>query len=122
VPVSRHSEGIRFHRNRGEPITVLMGAKRFEIKIGIWRSAHLRYHPAVRVELVIARLGDEELRFWQSEFKTRLMRIESRRPWRWYRVFNSRDEAVQFAEDLARSLGESAFLDNSRLCLVGDEG
>jgi len=94
---------------------VLIGAKRFKIEVGRCPQG---CHPAVRVE-ICEYLGKEEFRKRASDFRRLFMYVESTRPWRWYRIFSSQEEATGFAMELARSLGEAAFLDErSRLCLV----
>jgi len=93
----------------------LVRANRFRIEVV---KSHLLPIYSVRVEPV-QYLGRKEFGRCSRELSRLYMNLQTRRPWRWTRNFDREELARACAEELARSLGEFAYLDvGGRVCLV----
>ena len=69
----------------------------------------------VRVQAA-AYLPKAEFKRGVAIFRRNFMDLADR--WRWYRIFKRRSSASVFAAELARKLGETAYVDDGELCLV----
>lgn len=69
----------------------------------------------VRVQAA-AYLPKAEFKRGVAIFRRNFMDLADR--WRWYRIFRRRASASAFAAELARTLGEAAYVDDGELCLV----
>lgn len=95
---------------------ILIGAKRWRVEV---HRCYYDRNYVVSVEPV-AYIGRAEFKNFASEFRRLFMNLEGK--WRWSRAFTDKASAESFACDLARSLGELAFMVNGELCLAMPRG
>jgi len=59
-------------------------------------------------------LGKEEFKTWVRLCKRNFMVLASQKPWRFENSFSQYQDALLFAKNLARQLGECAYFDRSK--------
>jgi len=90
----------------------LIGARRWRVELADCRCG---LHYFVSVEPVVY-VGKAEFKNFAAAFRRLFMNLEKK--WRWIRSFTNQAEAKNFAQSLAKFLGELAYVDNGQLCLV----
>ncbi|RLI45344.1 hypothetical protein DRO69_05535 [Candidatus Bathyarchaeota archaeon] len=91
----------------------MIECKRFRIEL--WQCPSRGFHVSVAP---LEYLRKEEFRAWVKLCRRNFMSLTTTKPWRFKIIFSSYENAVLFAKNLVRQLGEAVFFDNSKRQLM----
>ncbi|MDI6813885.1 MAG: hypothetical protein QMD10_10140 [Desulfitobacteriaceae bacterium] len=80
-------------------------------RIELWQCRDGKLHVSIQP---LEYLGKEEFKRWIRLCKRNFMSLISRKPWHFEIAFSNRVNAVGFAKNMARQLGEVAFFDHTK--------
>jgi hypothetical protein len=90
-------------------------------RVELWRCPSGGFHVSASP---IEYLGKEEFKTWVRLCKRNFMVLTSQKPWRFENSFSQYQDALLFAKNLARQLGECAYFDRAKgqLQIVAPKG
>lgn len=87
----------------------MIACKRFRIEV--YRCPSNNFHVTAQPTEY---LGKEDFKVWVRLCRRNFMTLTSRKPWTFENVFANHEDAVLFAKNLCRQLGELAFFDRTK--------
>ena len=91
----------------------MIECKRFRIEL--WRCQNGNFHVTVQP---VEYLEKQEFKAWVLLCKRNFMNLTSQKPWRFENVFSQYQDAVMFAKNVSRQLGEPCFFDRTKGVLM----